>query len=116
MTDAAGLLYLVALVGYSAVTVLYAAGLTLQRKELATWAFGLLAAATASHLGTIGLHLLETGRPPLGLVLSDVAVGGWDNPMATMAWLLAAVTVGVGAARPPVRVVGAFIAPQAIIS
>lgn len=114
MIHTAGLLYLLALVGYSAVTVLYAAGLTLQRKELAGWAFGLLAAAAAAHLGTIGLHLVETGRPPLGAVVADASIGGWDNPMATMAWLLAAVTVGVGAARPAVRVVGAFIAPVAL--
>jgi len=114
MTEAAGLLYLFALIGYGAVTVLYAAGLTLDRKEFLTWAFGLLAAAAFAHLGTIGLHLLETGRPPLGTVVADASIGGWDNPMSSMAWLISAVTVGFGAARPSVRLLGAFIAPVSL--
>jgi ABC-type transport system involved in cytochrome c biogenesis permease subunit len=112
--EAAGLLYLTALMGYGAVTVLYAVGLTLDRREFAAWAFGLLAVVSAAHLGTLGLHLASTGRPPLGLVVSEVVAGGWDNPLATMAWLLSAVTVGVGLARRSVRVVGAFIAPVSL--
>ncbi len=114
MIEAAGLLYLAALVGYGATTTLYAASLTLDRRPLAAWAFGVLAAAAGAHLATVGLHLAETGRPPLGVAVADTAAGGWDHPMATLAWLFAAVTVGAGAARPSVRVLGAFIAPVAL--
>lgn len=107
MTAAMGVLFFVCVLGYSVVAALYALGYTLRRGNAATWAWRALAATAALHGLVLALHAVEAGRLPLG----GDAIGAWDHPFPTLAWLLAVVSAGAGFARPATRILGAFVAP-----
>ncbi len=110
MTTVAAVLFLVALVGYGASTVVYALGLTMGRASAVRAGFYVLLVAAVAHTVVAILHVAHFGRMPLG-AFSGESGGAWDHPLATIAWLAASAAVVAGLTREKVRVLGAFLAP-----
>lgn len=113
MLGFAGILFLVAILGYGTASALFALGMALQRPTLAKAACPTMSAAMLAHTGVVVLHLVELHRLPVGPSAGIVA-GAWDHPFATLAWALAAVVCVAGWIRPSVRLVGGFLAPVAL--
>ena len=109
-----GPLFLLAIAGYAVVSALYAAGLARGNPRLGDRAWYSLGAAHVAHTAVLVLHVVASGRLPLGAPAGEVAVGAWDDPLATLAWLVLVVTGAMGFARPRHRVLGAFVAPVSL--
>ncbi len=109
----AGVLFLVAILGYGAASALFALGMALKRPKLAKAACPTLSVSMLAHTAVVVLHLIELHRLPVGPSAGIVA-GAWDHPFATIAWALAVVVCVTGWIRPSVRLVGGFLAPVAL--
>lgn len=113
MLGFAGVLFLVAILGYGTASILFALGMALKRPKVAKVAKAacpILSASMLAHTGVVILHLVELHRLPVG-PSAGVVAGAWDHPFATIAWALAAVVCITGWVRPSVRLVGGFLAP-----
>jgi ABC-type uncharacterized transport system permease subunit len=113
MLGFAGILFLLAILGYGAASTLFALGMALQRPRLAKAACPTLSASMLAHTGVVVLHVIELHRLPVG-PSAGVVAGAWDHPFATIAWALALVVCVTGWIRPSVRLVGGFLAPVAV--
>ncbi|HCP48066.1 MAG TPA: hypothetical protein DIU15_18650, partial [Deltaproteobacteria bacterium] len=101
------LLFVVTLLGYGAVTGLFAASLSLSRTVLPGW-------PSRTLLGAFGMHTLVAASAILGLGAADAGARVWDHAFVTLAWGLMAVVIALGFWRPKTRVLGAFLAPVAL--
>ena len=113
MLGIAGILFLVAILGYGTASTLFALGMALKRPGVAKAACPTLSVSMLAHTGVVVLHVIELHRLPVGPSAGIVA-GAWDHPFATIAWALAAVVCVTGWIRPSVRLVGGFLAPVAL--
>jgi ABC-type transport system involved in cytochrome c biogenesis permease subunit len=76
--------------------------------------FGALALGFPAWTVALLLHTGAAGRLPFGAPPGEVT-GPWDHPLTVTAWVLIAGLVVVGVRRPATRVMGAFVAPLALV-
>lgn len=105
--NAESILFWIAVVGYAIATLAVTFGMLFRRPGLVTGAYGITAAALASHTASIAVRWAVTGRLPFVLTYENVLAGSWFMVVAYVA---------LGAWRPSLRVAGAGILPLALLS
>jgi len=104
------LLFVTCLLGYGAVTGLFAASFSLSRTVLPGWPFRTLVIAFALHSVVVLSAMLGDGSETGSMAGTRI----WDHAFVTLAWGLLAMVVALGFWRPKTRVLGAFLAPVAL--
>jgi len=104
------LFFVTCLLGYGAVTGLFAASFSLSRTVLPGWPFRLLVTSFVLHSVVVASAMLGDGSETGALAGTRI----WDHAFVTLAWGLLGMVVGLGFWRPKTRVLGAFLAPVAL--